>query len=153
VNEPPFWADTVYTQVQPPVPKKPVSGRRVHLPGALILLVCVILGCMSISFGGRTVEIHDDGLLVQEGEDYVKEGTTQTVYYPIPYASTPNLEIDDVCDKIEVEEQAFDHFRIRGVPSVNQNASPVEWKANSLRGPPAGPLIVTPAATSESAKH
>jgi hypothetical protein len=118
---------------------------------AVVFLACVVLGCMSISLGIGTGH-SDSGLLEQEGELDVKDGLTQTVFYPIPYASPPNLVVNDSFHSVVVEEQACDHFRFRGVkaePSVG-------WKAKGLRGPPPAPpapIIVTPAATSsESAK-
>jgi hypothetical protein len=141
--------DTVYLSLPPP-PKRRYP-LRILTACALILLTGIIVGCMSISFGGRSSEARDDGLLEQEGEVEVKEGMTQTVYYPVPYASPPNLVIDNFFGNVEIEEQAWDHFRVRGV----KVGLAVEWKAKGLRGPPAPPpIVVAPVGPpSESAKH
>jgi hypothetical protein len=99
--------------------------------GALILVI--ILGCMSIAIGNRSTEessITPEGTLVQTGEAMVQDHDTETVYYPVPYISPPNLEISSSFDDCVVVEQAGDHFRVKNPSAFCRK---VTWKARGLR--------------------
>jgi hypothetical protein len=124
---------------------------------ALAGLVVIFLGCMSLSIGERKVvekivpaECTEEGVLCQEGKVTFQRGSSQVVYYPIPYASPPNLEINQdgpfcFSDDVILVEQKDDHFIVR----TNSSGSPVtvRWRARGLRRPaapvptPAGPAL------------
>jgi hypothetical protein len=110
---------------------------------AAAVWVAIILGCMSISIGGRqiTTGTHQDGAFVQEGKVHVGPGCEQVVYYPIPYCSAPNLEIDSCLHQCVVLEQREDHFRL-----VNNGVLPrtVDWTARGVRAAPVGPPPAPP---------
>ncbi|HEY7157155.1 MAG TPA: hypothetical protein VH575_24590, partial [Gemmataceae bacterium] len=85
--------------------------------GALagVVIVLIILGCMSLSFGGLSIgcKTEPDGTVCQEGKVNLHQGQELDVYYPVPYTSPPNLELSGDADKCEIVEQKADHFRIR----------------------------------------
>src|SRR5262245_10664462 len=101
---------------------------------------------MSIQIGGKSFHgATEEGLLVQEGEVTLPPGATLDVFYPIPYASTPNLEQACHVSDCIVTDQHPDHFR-----ATNQSASArtLSWKARGIRGlppPPPAPVAVPPA--------
>lgn len=110
------------------------------------MVVCAMLasgaGCLSISLGGWR-QHEDPNVLKQTGSVSIPRGEIREVYYPVPYPSPPNLEIDDSFHHYTILEQKADHFRIR-----NDNGSwHVTWTARGVRVPPA---IVTPSTTSDS---
>jgi hypothetical protein len=75
-------------------------------------LALVLLGCMNFAIGNREIASHD-GLLAQEGEIHLGPKEEQDVYYPIPYANIPNLELtDDFSTCCKIIDQKEDHFRI-----------------------------------------
>lgn len=116
--------------------------------GALagVVIVLIILGCMSLSFGGLSIgcKTEPDGTVCQEGKVSLHQGQEFDVYYPVPYASPPNLEISGDSDNCEILEQKADHFRIRCKGAAD--AAP-HWQARGLKPPAAAPtVIVTPPA-------
>lgn len=111
-----------------------------------LLFVGFSLGCMNLSFGGKTQvvsptsqETPGDGL--QRGKVYVPQGQEVCVYYPVPYLSPPNLEFEDSDNKrhLQIVDQKPDHVRVK-----NTNSWPVEvpWKARGM--------MVTSAKTSDT---
>jgi len=123
-------------------------GRRLtsRLAGgtAGILFVLTLLGCMNFAIGNRMCE-GPDGLLSQDGEVHLAGKTEQDIYYPIPYANIPNLEITDVSKPqlVEIVDQKEDHFRIRSEVSFDIN---LHWRARGMRvgflpPPPPQPLV------------
>lgn len=112
------------------------SRRMAALAGAA--WIAVVLGCMSISIGGKhiTPGLHEDGAFVQEGKVHVPPGCQQAVYYPLPYAAPPNLDIDCTLHQCNIVEQKADHFVI-----CNHGVFPrsVDWTARGVKcGPPPG---------------
>lgn len=105
---------------------------------ALVAWIAIILGCMSISIGGRhvTTGSHEDGAFVQEGKVQVAAGHAQIVYYPVPYNCPPNLEIDSCLHQCAVLEQRPDHFRVINNGAFNRT---VGWTARGVKGPLVGP--------------
>src|SRR5690348_5876233 len=85
------------------------------LAGALSALA--VLGCMGVAIGNRVADepkpcaaSDDGGVLTQEGSIPIRPGGERVVYYPIPYASTPNLELEcegEFCDIVEQKESCF----------------------------------------------
>jgi hypothetical protein len=91
------------------------------------------LGCMSLSIGGKSeVVSHDDVAGLERGNVHIGPGQEQTVYYPAPYMSPPNLEFEDtaVTAKCQIVEQRPDGFRVR-----NMGATPVDisWKTRGVK--------------------
>ncbi|HYV38882.1 MAG TPA: hypothetical protein VE988_24575 [Gemmataceae bacterium] len=118
---------------------------------AAVMVTVVILGCLSLNFGGSDA-VHDDHVLAQEGSVNVPPNTQLEVFYPVPFGSTPNLIIDDCNGDCLLAEQKENHFRI-----FNKNPSKshaVEWKAKGMRiitvTPDRPPAIETPVDVSAS---
>ena len=105
--------------------------------GALILCCVGSMGCLSFSCGGRTINNpHDDpSVLSQTGSVTVVHGQELQVYYPVPYASPPNLELDDNLHRYEIIDQKPDRFRIRNVSGLGNFE--VRWTARGVRATPA----------------
>jgi hypothetical protein len=117
--------------------------------GAAVVIVLTVLGCMSLSFGGKTYECHSgeghcgDDSYVQSGAAHLHGSAEQDVYYPVAYASPPNVELSgDDADDCEIVEQKPEHFRIH---NNSLWSADVEWKARGVRQPPA--LAPVPAGT------
>jgi hypothetical protein len=108
------------------------------------------LGCMSLSFGGRNEVVGPgdtaNGVVRQDGTVEVPPHQETVVFYPIPYASTPNLTVLDaprMKRPFHLTEQRPDGFRVK-----NDTSDPlmVDWSAKGVRLPPPlpGTTIVTP---------
>jgi hypothetical protein len=118
-----------------------MSKQRVRVLGSLSMaaLTLIILGCMSLSFGGRnytTNFVDDEGVLCQEGCVTFRACEERTVYYPIPYASPPNLDLKPRGSFTDVTllDQKADHFRIAwGGQFPPVGAQEVKWKAKGVR--------------------
>jgi hypothetical protein len=131
--------------------------RRLFIASALMFLTCIILGCMSLSFGEHNTTItHEDGLLIQEDTIELHGAAAQTIYYPVPYAGPPNLVVESTFHTVVIEEQAADHFRVR----CDDPFGKVDWKAKGQRvPPPTPPIVVAPVVTApvvpppDTAKH
>jgi hypothetical protein len=103
----------------------------------LSVFVAFSLGCMSLSFGGRTEVVtpessaNSEGL--QRGEAFVPPHQDLCVYYPVAYVSPPNLEFESPDSKrlLQIVEQKGDCFRI-----VNNTSFGVDcaWKARGMLG-------------------
>jgi hypothetical protein len=116
---------------------------------ATLFLLALFLGCMSMNVGN--VLTTEDGVLTQSGEVTLNGHKPCTVYYPIPYISTPNLALKDFWDHDdwEIGEQHWDHFSVVRKKSSWGSAIELKWTAKGLRGPPpAAPVVVAPAAES-----
>jgi hypothetical protein len=118
-----------------------------------VSLLGLFLGCMSFSIGGRNYECHrldglcDNEVLSQHGAVRLSPGDEQDVYYPIPYASPPNLELGDLLriDYILLEQRA-DHFRVR-IKSCLDLVT-LTWKARGVRAPA---IVAQPAVPAQTA--
>jgi hypothetical protein len=109
---------------------------------AAAVTVLIFLGCMSLSIGGRNYEGqpggHTDGdVFIQKGTVHVKGRCEQDVYYPVPYAHTPNLELGEDIDQYHLVEQKEDHFRVW---NPGPGTATVKWKARGVRVPPPAPV-------------
>jgi hypothetical protein len=94
------------------------------------LIIATILGCMSITIGGRTEVAQPADLLVQEGEITIHGRGELDVYYPVAFASPPNLVIGEMFSWCEVVEQKADHFRIGNTTLLPRTVS---WTAKGTR--------------------
>jgi hypothetical protein len=84
--------------------------------------------------------------LAQKGKIFFKAGTEQVIYYPIPYASTPNLELDDP-GYFELLEQHETSFRIRCRTGTDYQTFTTHWHARGVRAPavmPAAAAVLPP---------
>lgn len=122
-----------------------VARTRLLLVGAGCLWVFIILGCMSLSIGGsHIIPLSDHEPFCQRGSTALGPEGEREIYYPIPFASPPYLEVEDPLAKYVIVEQHADHFRIRGVRDRFPSEE-VRWKARGLRAPlPAvpGPTVI-----------
>ncbi len=115
-----------------------LAPRRAAL-AAGVLLCLVVLGCMSISFGGKNYCCTDpQEPLEQKGELCLEAQGEIDVYYPLPYASPPNLTVDGPLHRAVILEQKPDHFRVAG-------SGKLKWVARGVR---ASPPVVVPVAPS-----
>ena len=104
-----------------------------------VLLCVVVLGCMSISFGGKNLCCTDpQEPFEQKGEVCLDAQGEIDVYYPLPYVSPPNLTVEAESHKVVVLEQKPDHFRVGGFGKLT-------WVARGVR---VGPTVVVPVAPS-----
>src|SRR4051794_20780431 len=98
--------------VRPPLR---AAGPRLATLAAGVLLCVVVLGCMSISFGGKSVCCPDpQEPLEQKGELCLEAQGEIDVYSPVPYAGPPNLTVDGPLHRVVVLDQRPDHFRVAG---------------------------------------
>src|SRR5262249_22617919 len=104
------------------------------------------LGCMSFSIGCPwPAATSSDGCLTQSGSVTIPPGAEQDVYFPIPYASPPNLALGDWPEGCVLIEQKADHFRIRNMHRGGLGAAEVDWTAKGVRGPaPVVPVVFSP---------
>jgi hypothetical protein len=115
---------------------------------ALAVLVVIFLGCMSLSIGERAISSSsgtvDGDVLCQQGKLKLGSNCAQVVYYPIPYASPPNLQFDEEDDMGDcvLEEQRADCFTVRR--KTAGNALTVTWHARGVRRLPPPPVAQPP---------
>jgi hypothetical protein len=90
---------------------------------------------MSLSIGGRTEIVSPDGITyLQSGTVHVGPGHEETVYYPVPFQSPPNLALEEPWHDWQIVEQRPDCFRIKSLSSFSRD---VRWTARGLRVVPA----------------
>jgi hypothetical protein len=122
-------------------------AQRLVTAGAALICLVVFLGCMSLNFGTRTEVIqHDDVSYMQTGTATVPGGQEVEVYYPVPYASPPNLVLSSDWDQCVVVQQKQDHFRVK---NNRVFATECKWTARGLKVPPPvapglGPPVIVP---------
>lgn len=133
-----------------------MSNQVVRAAAALSLaaLAVIFLGCMSLSFGGRNYTTHpaEDEVLCQQGCISFRACDERTVYYPVPYASPPNLDVNSSCGDVALLDQKPDHFRVawKGTgPTFGTDQ--VKWKAKGLRRCASTPAPCAPPVVPESA--
>ena len=131
-----------------------MNFQRAALGMVMLLLAIAQTGCICLSFGG-TSESEDHATFVQTRKLVLQPGQELDVYYPVPYASPPNLEIEDTWRSCVVIDQKPDHFRIRSDSRFGQVfGEDVKWTARGIRA--ATPIAVsvqppiTPTASSAS---
>ena len=122
--------------------------RRAGVLGAAAVVFLILLGCMSISigkFGGPACCTEPDGTFCQEGEVSVPANTVREVFYPVPYANRPNLEISDLFSHGELLDQKETSFKVRNASSF---AVTLSWKARGVRviSPTPEPTLTPPPA-------
>jgi hypothetical protein len=122
----------------------PNLRRRFSLPmcaklAALLLLPTLTSGCLFLAFGGaKQRDSEDPSLFTQTGKAMVQAGEEFDVYYPVPFASPPNLEIkNNGLHAHVVVDQKADHFRVRnnGRAAEAFGRPPIDWTARGVRVP------------------
>jgi hypothetical protein len=121
--------------------------RMVGLCAGLILL-SIVLGCMSFSFGGRTELVHDeDGAYTQSGTISIPGNHEQDVYYAVAYQSPPNLTLEDSWNTCAITGQWPDHFR---VSNPRLFSCELTWKARGIKALDRTIMVPIPDAAKDS---
>ncbi len=105
------------------------SRKAAALAGGFTALI--FLGCMCFNIGSQFTIPET---FEQEGQVTVPANCEMDVFYPIPYATPPNLTFENGHNDCFLVEQKNNHFRI-----FNKNvtkARTIDWKANGQRVPP-----------------
>ena len=127
------------------MPQPIPAWQRQSVAAGVVLFVAFSLGCMSLSFGGRTEVIAPgDSPYAQSGAVELPPYEEQIIYYPIPYQSPPNLTVLDSPRNhrpFRIVDQRGDGFRIK---NETEGRLLVEWSAKGLRvmAGSAAPLVV-----------
>ncbi len=112
---------------------------------AACIMLAIVMGCMSLSIGNRTIETQtsEEGVLCQQGKAVVPANDHFFVRYPIPYLRKPNVEISCTFDDCLIQSEEEDGFAIK---NPNCNARTVTWKARGIKPspPPEPPNPVQP---------
>ena len=125
----------ILSAVRRPVPNNSPAARRWIAASALAILLVIFLGCVSINIGWPLGESGTEDVLVQKGTLHPSD-FDQDVFYPIPYASPPNLTIDEPFHRdVLIVEQEADHFRVRYTKDKPLAIFGVEWTARGTRAP------------------
>ncbi len=115
-----------------------------------VLFLGFSLGCMSLNFGSRTEVVSAvDAPGIQRGKAHVRAGGDQVVYYPTPYTTPPNLELEDgaLRDSLQIVEQRNDSFVVK---NTSASSVDVSWKARgAVVGAPAQPTLGAPASNGQ----
>src|SRR5215831_12941331 len=134
----------ILSAARAPVANHSPAARRWIAGSVLAILLVIFLGCMSFNIGWPVAETGSEDVLVQKGTLHPTGMSEQDVFYPIPYASPPNLTFDEMFhhDFIVVDQQP-DHFRVRFVKDRPlSNLLGVEWTTRGLRA-----MAIKPPAT------
>jgi hypothetical protein len=96
-----------------------------------LVLALAVAGCTSLKFFPLT---EDQGeVLVQEGEVELDFNEPQTVFYPIRYASPPNLTVimlpSTFNHRVRTREEKADGFLIEAVGGNVAAPTKVRWQA------------------------
>jgi hypothetical protein len=120
-----------------------MQSRRVRIATcvfAAILCPLASMGCLALNFGGWSQKADDPSVLMQTGSTPIPKGQEATVYYPKPYASPPNLELDDTFHSYKIVEQRADCFRVRN----DSGTWVLNWTARGVCVQ--APVVVAPSA-------
>jgi hypothetical protein len=108
-----------------------IQNRWVTLAAAIVGL-SIFLGCMSCEVNSHCVcSTEPDGTTSQEGETTLQPREERDIFYFIPYAYPPNLEVSAPWNEGVIVEQKEDHFRVRNKDLYH--CSDVKWKARGIR--------------------
>jgi hypothetical protein len=121
-----------------------ITRRKLLLLLALVCIPMLTTGCLCLNIGGFSCDHGDaDGVTAQKGELNGGHGAPFMVYYPVPYASPPNLELHDPFHRCKILEQRADGFMVAmdgpSIPSV-------DWTARGVRTPAPGSVAPAVAA-------
>ena len=119
----------------------PLLTRQAGILAAVAVLV-VVLGCMSISIG-KFSGTEADGVFCQEGEVTMAAQELREVFYPVPYAHSPNLEVSSTFHDCKLVSQREGSFQVR---NEAYHSVTMSWKARGLRAAPVAVIPAVPAA-------
>jgi len=123
--------------------RRGVLVRRSVLTLCSLFLLGIVLGCMSLSIGERhEVVASEDGISSQSGEVKVPGGQELDVYYPVPFASPPNLTVTSTWDDAVMVDQQADHFRVKNPGAFSER---MRWEARGLKARPPAVVVPVPA--------
>jgi hypothetical protein len=108
------------------------------------LVVLTFLGCMSLTFQGRTVSVENGTcpeVICEKGKVHIAANCIADVYYPHAFSTRPNLEFDDHHDCCELIEQREDGFRVRNQSSFGVTMT---WKARGVHTETPSPVVGPP---------
>lgn len=118
-----------------------VHSRRVRIAISVIAAIMIpmmSMGCLALNFGGWSQKSDDPSIVAQSGSVPIPKGQEVVVYYPRPYASPPNLELEDTFHNYKIVEQRPDCFRVR-----NESGTwDLKWTARGVPVQP--PVVATP---------
>ena len=121
-----------------------IADKLLSPPGgvtAACVVLAIVMGCMSLSIGNRTVETpsSEEGVLCQSGEARIPPNSSQFVRYPIPYPRKPNVEISCTFDDCLIQNEQEDGFMLQNPNCLSRT---VTWKARGLKcePPPVTPI-------------
>jgi hypothetical protein len=109
----------------------------------------IVVGCMNISLGGHSAAVsvplaEEQGTFEQTGRLPVRTGPDPVcVFYAVPFASPPNLDVEDPSGQCDIIEQKENCFKVRFHANVTSSPQTLAWKA---RGTRASQTPATPAA-------
>jgi hypothetical protein len=113
---------------------------------AALLMLGIFLGCMSLNIGSRVCSELEGEVLEQCGQVNVRPDEEQLVYYPIPYASPPNLTLERCfpAEYARIIDQQADHFRILVTGFTTPKAVEIDWTARGIPAPRVAPTPAVP---------
>ena len=131
----------------PPSPMRRIGSMLLSGPAGLLaasIVLAILMGCMSLSIGNRTLETPpvEEGVLCQQGEAQVPGNRSVFVHYPLSYPRNPNLEISCTFDDCVVEREDKDGFLLKNPNCLSRK---VTWKARGPRCEPPPVPIPAPA--------
>jgi serine/threonine protein kinase len=128
------------TEVKARAWKHRVVSAVIGRPLLLLLLIgshllCGLIGFMISSASSPTTASPTTATMIQEGNVRVNVGDKFEIFYPVPYATPPNIQLtwdDDPWHVIKLQEQKADRFTIQ---STGGNAVwvTVHWRAEGVR--------------------
>ena len=113
----------------------------------------IVLGCMNLSLGGKHDEVckpvvEEIPTFEQVGKIPIRAGHDPVVYYPVAFASPPNLEVEDPFGLCDVVEQKENCFKVHFHANVTSSPQSLTWKARGIRtgqaGQPAAEVDASP---------
>jgi hypothetical protein len=119
--------------------------------------IVIVLGCMNISLGGHSAAValplaEEPGAFEQAGRLPVRTGPDpQVVYYAVPFAAPPNLEIEDPSGLCDIVDQKENCFKVRFHANVTASPQSLAWKARGSRAGQQALAPVMPVAETQSA--
>jgi hypothetical protein len=119
------------------------------LPSIAFLATVITAGCMSSSRAVVSDAPATAAVSVDSGKLVVSPHAFQDVYYHVPFAAAPKLEVPDHWGKCQVVMQTETRFRV-----LNHTGSDleVEWKAMGTKATPAPLPVLGPPQTREIAR-
>ena len=94
------------------------------------MLVAAIVAC-TVSIGMHLLlmaTLASDNRLVQEGKVFLNNKEAQEIFYPVPYAAPPHLELTGDLTEVKITEQKPDRFTIQSPQGGVHIRGPTHWR-------------------------